>query len=74
MTANAFEDVIFPGSSVTVGSSAVLIMLFVLKHKLTMTAAADLVNLLVAHLPKKHKAFTSLYRFKKYNVKQLNTC
>ena len=39
----------------TVGSSAVLIMLFVLKHKLTMTAAADLVNLLVAHLPKNTK-------------------
>ena len=49
----------------TVGSSAVLIMLFVLKHKFTMTAAADLVNMLVAHLPEKHKVFTSLYRFYK---------
>ena len=57
-----FNEFVYPGCPLSVGSSALLLMLFVLKHKLTMKAAADLVNLLVAHFPSDHRGLTSLYR------------
>ena len=57
MAGEAFRETIFPGCPMSVGSSAVLLML---KHKLTLTAAADLVNLLVAHFPTEHSFYIDL--------------
>ena len=50
--------------------SAVLIMEFLVHHKIPQKAAEDIVELLTAHFPPGHRMFTSLYRLKSHWRKQ----
>ncbi|XP_062510906.1 uncharacterized protein LOC134186832 isoform X2 [Corticium candelabrum] len=60
------EDLLFPGCPLTKRSSSVLIMLFILQHKLSAQACKDLMQLISAHFPVGHRAMTSLYCLKSY--------
>ena len=60
------EDYVFPGCDLSVRMSCVLIITFVLHHKLSMKAAQDLIELITAYLPNGHKGVTSFYQLKSY--------
>ena len=60
------EDLLFPGCPLTKRSSSVLIMLFILQHKLSAQACKDLIQLTSAHFPLSYHAMTSLYCLKSY--------
>ena len=56
----------FPGCPLTKGNSSVLIMLFILQHKLSAQACKDLMQLSLAHFPLGHHAMASFYCLKSY--------
>ena len=60
------EDLLFPGCPLIKRSSPVLIMLFILQHKLSVQACKDQMQLISAHFPLGHHAMTSLYWLKSY--------
>ena len=64
------DERIFPGCPLTLNLSAVLIMEFLVHHKISQKAAEDIVELLTAHFPPGHKMLTSLYRLKSHWRKQ----
>ena len=64
------DERIFPGCPLTLNLNAVLIMEFLVHHKISQKAAEDIVELLSAHFPPGHKMFTSLYRLKSHWRKQ----
>ena len=64
------EDYVFPGCDLSVRMNCVLIITFVLHHKLSMKAAQDLIELITANLPNGHKVVTSVYQLKSYMKKK----
>ena len=56
---------LYDGSFLTVSSSAVLIMKYKLRHKLTEEAIADLLRLIKLHCPSPNRSLTSVYVLKK---------
>ena len=64
------ENLLSRGCPLTKRSSLVLIMLFILQHKVSAQACKDLMQLISAHFPLVYHAMTSLHCLKSY----LNTC
>ena len=64
------DERIFPGCPLTLNLSAVLIVEFLVHHKISQKAGEDIVELLTAHFPPGHKMSTSLYRLKCHRRKQ----
>ena len=64
------DERIFPGCPLTLNLSAVLMMEFLVHHKISQKVAEDIVVLLTAHFLPGHKMFTSLYRLKSHCRKQ----
>ena len=60
------EDFWFPGCPLTKRSSLILIMLYILQHKLSAQTCKDLMQLILAHLPLGQRSMTSLYCLKSY--------
>lgn len=67
------DEPLYEGSSHTVLSAYVSIMLFVMKHCLTKEAFTDLLFLLVSFMPKSGKLTTSVYKLKEY-FEEKNGC
>jgi hypothetical protein len=70
-----FDEYVFPGCPLQTNISSVRIMAYIFCHKLSQSAAEDLIELLTAHFPDDHKAMTSLYRLKlhwKKKCKKIN--
>ena len=59
------EEMLYPGSFLTVASSSVLIMKFKAKHKLSNDGLQDLLNLIKVHCPTPNKCITSSHLFNK---------
>ena len=62
----AYEDLLFPGCPLTKRSSSVLVMLFILQHKLSAQACKNIRQVISAHFPLGQHAVTSLYCLKSY--------
>ena len=60
------NDPLYPGATITVKITMILILAFVTRHKLTNEAISDLLYLLNILCPKSTKCCSSLYKFKKY--------
>ena len=60
------DDPLYPGASITVKVTMILILAFVTRHKLTNEAISDLLYLLNIICPEFGKCCSSLYKFKKY--------
>ena len=61
------DDVdLFDGCPLKLSVSTALIMAFILRHKLSMKASEDLVQLICAHFPTGHSMMTSLFKLKSY--------
>jgi hypothetical protein len=60
------DESFFPRCPMTLKFSAVLIMEFLVRHKLSQKAADNPLELLTAHFPQGHRKCTSLYKFKSY--------
>lgn len=60
------EEVLYDGSSLTVATSALLIMKFKAKHKLSNEGLQDLLKLIKFHCPAPNKCIASSYLFNKH--------
>ena len=60
------NDPLYPGATITVKITIILILAFVTRHKLTNEVISDLLYLLNNICPKPTKCCSSLYKFKKY--------
>ena len=60
------NDPLYPGATITVKITMILMLAFVTRHKLTNEAISDLLYLLNIICPKSTKCCSSLYKFKKY--------
>ena len=60
------DDVIFPDCPLKKNISTILIMSYIIRHKLSLKAAQYLIELLVCHFPEGHTALTSLFKLKSY--------
>ena len=64
MENDASDEHLFSGCPLTLDESTVLLTCFIARHKLSMKAAGDLIQLMCAHFPEGHFAMTSLYRLR----------
>lgn len=68
------QTYVFPGSSLTVDTSNMLLHSFMCRHRLTQRAKGDLLQLLHIHLPEKSQVPSSLYVFEKKCVENFPYC
>jgi hypothetical protein len=68
------QTYVFPGSSLTVGTSNMLLRSFMCRHHLTHRAKSDLLQLLQIHLPEESQVPPSLYLFEKKCSENLPGC
>lgn len=54
------DDILYPGAPLTSSSSVVLLLTFVMKHKLTREAFNDLLSVIEAHCPRPNNCKTSV--------------
>ena len=62
--ATSTQSFVFDDCPLTVDGSSLLIMTFILHHKLSLKAAEDLIELINAYFPACHNGMTSLYKLK----------
>ena len=60
------ENQLYENGRITVGESLLLIMAFIVRHKLSMVATNDLISLLELHCPKDNNAVKGLSKFREY--------
>ena len=65
-TASLETDLVYPGARISNVVSMLLIMTFVMTHKITGVALKDLLSLIDIHCLKPHRLIQSLYKFKQY--------
>ena len=57
---------LYPGATITVGLSALLIMIFTLRHMLSREALSDMLTLISAHCLSPNLCMTSMFELKKH--------
>ena len=65
-TISSESDPVYPGARISNTASMLLIMTFVMTHKITGVALKDLLSLIDIHCLIPHHLIRSLYKFKKY--------
>lgn len=64
-------ETIYEGSDISVTLYKTMLMLFALRHKLTMHGLKALVNLICYTCPTPNKCYTTVYRLRKYFIDKL---
>lgn len=63
---NAENELLYENSRITVGESLLLIMAFIMRHKLSLVASEDLISLVELHCPGQNNALKGLSRFREF--------